>query len=330
MVALGRHTYGCHPATTSCSDRQGSGAVRRNASRSLTLHAVAPPNGAARQVIDSAASRRFHGLSSRQRGSTLCRSGEFDAEEKKPDFIERLVVGIFGKHGKKVLEDQEPMGMKRMSAQEFPEIYPATVTEFAEPVEGDDEAVAIFRPLLARTQLEAKRLQLCYSADECGWDADAFHRCVDGMGAAVVMARTAGGAVLGGYNPKGWIGIGEDRDAIAAFLFTWPDGDTAKPAIKLPKVGGASLAVVDKADYGIQFGAEGLTIPLGSTGKDPKHAKSRLGTYYAKAPGGGRSLFAEGESNKGTELVDLKVWVAEGNGETWQLDGIVWKTSTQQ
>jgi hypothetical protein len=32
------------------------------------------------------------------------------------------------------------------------------------------------------------------------------------------------------------IGLGEDRDAIAAFLFTWPDGDTAKPAIKLPKV----------------------------------------------------------------------------------------------
>lgn len=33
----------------------------------------------------------------------------------------------------------------------------------------------------------------------------------------------------------------------------------------------------------------------------------RLGTYYARLPDGGRSLFAEGESLKGVRLVDLKV-----------------------
>lgn len=112
------------------------------------------------------------------------RGTEFDAEEPdhRPDFIERLVVGIFGK---KVLDDQEPMGMKRMGYEEFPEVYPATTTEFAAPVEGDDAEVALFRPLLARTQLEEKELMLCYSAEECGWDPDAFHRSVDSMGAAV-------------------------------------------------------------------------------------------------------------------------------------------------
>lgn len=36
-------------------------------------------------------------------------------------------------------------------------------------------------------------------------------------------------------------------------------------------------------------------------------AKCRLGTYYERIPGGGRSLFAEGESIKGTELLELKV-----------------------
>jgi hypothetical protein len=51
----------------------------------------------------------------------------------------------------------------------------------------------------------------------------------------VVLARTEGGAVCGGYNPKGWIGLGEDRDAIAAFLFTWPDGNTSRRPIKLQK-----------------------------------------------------------------------------------------------
>jgi hypothetical protein len=52
----------------------------------------------------------------------------------------------------------------------------------------------------------------------------------------VVVAITEGGAVCGGYNPAGWIGLGDDRDSIAAFLFTWPDGDTSKDPTKLEKV----------------------------------------------------------------------------------------------
>jgi hypothetical protein len=37
------------------------------------------------------------------------------------------------------------------------------------------------------------------------------------------------------------------------------------------------------------------------------NASCRLGTYYDRLPGGGRSLFAEGENLKGTQLTDLKV-----------------------
>lgn len=60
------------------------------------------------------------------------------------------------------------------------------------------------------------------------------------------MATTEGGAVCGGYNPRGFVGIGEDRDAVAAFLFCWRDGDTSKTAAKLPKVrwGCASRALL--------------------------------------------------------------------------------------
>lgn len=87
----------------------------------------------------------------------------------------------------------------------------------------------------------------------------------------LVVARTEGGALIGGYNPRGFIGIGEDRDAIAAFLFTWPDGNTAQRPIKLPKTGGPGLAVVDRG--GIKFGAEGLTIPLSP--EAPRSAKCR-------------------------------------------------------
>lgn len=45
-----------------------------------------------------------------------------------------------------------------------------------------------------------------------------------------------GGALVGGYNARGWSGIGEDRDSPASFLFAWRDGDFSKRPVKLPKV----------------------------------------------------------------------------------------------
>ena len=76
------------------------------------------------------------------------------------------------------------------------------------------------------------------------------------------------------------------------------------------QVGGPGLAVMDDPKRGIQFGAEGLSIPLTAGSSQARAAKCRLGTYYAKnltLSEGGRSLFAKGESLKGTELLSLKV-----------------------
>ena len=70
------------------------------------------------------------------------------------------------------------------------------------------------------------------------------------------------------------------------------------------QVGGPNLAVLDGAASGIRFGAEGLTVGL-QAGNE-KQAKSRLGSYYAKLPDGGRTLFAPSEKTK-TELTSLKV-----------------------
>lgn len=69
-------------------------------------------------------------------------------------------IRLFGSlFGRKALEDNEPFGLKRLTVDTSPEMYPATLTEFAEPVEGDDSEVAIFRSLLARTQLEKVKLR---------------------------------------------------------------------------------------------------------------------------------------------------------------------------
>jgi hypothetical protein len=58
---------------------------------------------------------------------------------------------------------------------------------------------------------------------------------------------------------------------MAAFLFTWPDGDTKQRPIKLPKVGGASMAVLDRPEMGPIFGPDGLRIPLQAD--DPKKVR---------------------------------------------------------
>lgn len=239
----------------------------------------------------------------------------------KPDIIESFVGKLFGQGA---LKDKQPGGLKRLTAEDTPEMWPATTDEFTSPLPDDPKEIALLRPLLAKTQMEKVRLRCAFSADIHGWSCAAFHQCVDTFGATLIVATTKGGAIIGGYNPRGFIGLGEDRDSIAAFLFTWPNGDlkNTKP-IKLPKVGGASLAVVDKQEF-IQFGAEGLTL-LASQGNE-KMAKCRLGTYYARMPDGSRTLFAKNEDPKRTELVSLKAYVMEGEGEKWNLDGVVWNT----
>eukprot|EP00892_Ulva_mutabilis_P006174 jgi/Ulvmu1/3929/UM018_0152.1 len=257
----------------------------------------------------------------RQRRLRTC--ARADGEDR--DLVTRIFGNVFGKNS---LEEPEPMGLKRLSEEAAKELYPATTDEWAQPVEGDDDEGALLRPMLAQTSIEATPLRLAYDADRDGWSADAFHRAVNTFGAAVVVAGTSGGAIVGGYNPSGWIGLGEDRDSMAAFVFTWPDGDTAKLPLKLPKVGGAAQAVLDRAESGPLFGPDGLRIPLAAS--DPKQAFSKLGSYYARRPDGARNLFADGEEvkrGKGTQLVWLRTYVAEGGPETFELDGIIWKTS---
>ena len=94
-------------------------------------------------------------------------------------------------------------GLKRLSEDAIKELYPATTDTWAEPVSSDDKEMALIRPMLAQTAIESAPLRLAYDADRDGWTAEAFHAAVNTFGAAVVIAETSGGAVLGGYNPSG-------------------------------------------------------------------------------------------------------------------------------
>ena len=186
----------------------------------------------------------------------------------------------------------------------FPEQYPAVLDEWAEPVEGDSPDVAALRPLLKNTNLEFRGLKLTYSANRDGWNANAFHKRVDKLGGGLVVCTTNDGLICGGYNPKGWVGYGEARGSIAAFLFVYTRGLNELPT-KLRKTGGPSLAQQDLPEIGPSFGADSLVIPFDKS--NPKVARSKLGSYYERFPSGTNTLF--GSKRGGTvQLKDLKVY----------------------
>jgi hypothetical protein len=106
--------------------------------------------------------------------------------------VERVFRFFFG------TKEAEPFGLKRFDRDRFPELYPAVLDEFAAPVMGDLEEVALFRPLLARTQLETRPLQLVYDAERDGWSAETFHALCDRKGASVGFMGTKG-ATFGMY-----------------------------------------------------------------------------------------------------------------------------------
>lgn len=126
------------------------------------------------------------------------KDGAYDAD----DPVEKMFSFFFGKR------ELNPMGMKRFGRDRFPEQYPATKTEFAEPVVGDSKEVALLRPFLKNTSLEKRALRLAYDANRDGWSALNFHRAVDKKGPSVVVCTTESGLICGGYNPKGWVGYG--------------------------------------------------------------------------------------------------------------------------
>ena len=208
---------------------------------------------------------------------------------------------------------------------EFPEQYPATYDLLtSSPVWWEVGDARFVRPLLKNTQLASRPLQVVYDASWQGWNAKAFHKAVDGKGAAVVLCRSKG-QWFGGYNPKGWSGLGGARPSVASFLFYRNSKNRWQ---KLQKVGGGGLACAkDDANTGIWLGADGLVVPLSSGGgggsggrQQSRLVDSRLGTYFERGPEGRYSIVPD----NAYLLEDLKVLVGVyASGEEIPYSGAV-------
>jgi len=210
-----------------------------------------------------------------------------------------LVTKLFGW----ALPTPDDVGLKRYNRNTRPENYPCVKDIWANNLSSDKDDMLIVRQTLAYTNLESRELKLAYSANRDGWKKTIFHKKVDKLGPAVVLARTESGGLFGGYNPTGWVNYGEYRGSIAAFLFVFPNGDPKNRPFKLAKIGGAGLAQIDDGS-GPKFGSEGLTIALDPT--QPKLVRSKLGIYYENLPNGKRSILPEYKSTD--ILTDVKVY----------------------
>ena len=106
------------------------------------------------------------------------------APAEELDFITRMVVKVFGQDA---LDDPEPMGLKRMSKEEWPDQWPALCDGSAAAAlpSDDTEELRLVRAVLKQTQLETMPLGIAYDAETHGWRASSFHTQCDGQGAAV-------------------------------------------------------------------------------------------------------------------------------------------------
>lgn len=244
----------------------------------------------------------FKDKNNQESASSVPQESEDEIKDKDNDFsddpIDKIFSVFFGK------KEESPMGMKRIGREKFPELYPAVIDEWAEPVATDEKDMVVLRSMLKNTNLEFRGLKLTYSANRDGWNPISFHKKVDKLGGGLVVCTTSDGLVCGGYNPKGWVGYGEARGSIAAFLFVFKTGTSDLPT-KLRKVGGPSFAQQDLPEIGPSFGTDSLVIPMDKS--DPKLARSKLGSYFERFPGGGNTLFGEIRGSS-VQLKDLKVY----------------------
>ena len=233
--------------------------------------------------------------------------------EQKKDFVENLFGMIFGE-----VEDA-PAGFTRMTVETQPDQYPAeTSGDRAAAVDGDDADLAKWvRPTLLQTQLAKLPMYEVYDSDLDGWTPGAFHAAVDRRGPGVVLCEAEDGQRFGGYNAKGWVGYGEYRPGLSNFLFAW--NKAGENFVKLPKVGGAGMGVVDKPEQGPMFGAEGLCVPMRA--ENPRLARCKLGPYYARMKGGRGSMLRDGEP--GSMVKRMTVYVGNWGDESIPFDDAI-------
>ena len=133
------------------------------------------------------------------------------------------------------------------------------------------------------------QFELLFRAACDGYGSADFHRCCDNKGPTLMIVKSRGGFVFGGYADRAWQGgSGSYCGSPQAFLFGLHTNKGQGP-IKLALGGqhdnGASNAVHHRSSYGPTFGG-GHDLKIGDNPNGSASSYANLGHTYANPPGG--------------------------------------------
>jgi len=154
---------------------------------------------------------------------------------------------------------------------------------------------------MVREVQQRDRLELLFRATRDGFDAATFHRLCDQRGPTLVVARSVGGYVFGGYTDTSWDSSGRSTRGFKAFLFLL-DGPGASSSVHSTLPGGYSMFC--SQSWGPTFGSSYLNPDLCIDGTS---ASMYLGQAYSARGRDGCERRCLAESSN-VELADYEVF----------------------
>ncbi len=119
--------------------------------------------------------------------------------------------------------------------------------------------------------------QLLYRASRDGWYADDFHLKCDGKGPTVVIAKSVGGHIFGGYEEKSWDSSNTWKECRQSFLFALSNPDGAEASQHLIFQNFASGILCDHTEgLGPCFGGRDLYFRYSQAFLGSGHCHSTL------------------------------------------------------
>jgi len=149
--------------------------------------------------------------------------------------------------------------------------------------------------------------RLLFRASRDGFGAPAFHSKCDGVAHTIVIARSAGGFVFGGYSGSApWSSVGNFTASEGAFLFRL-DGPGVQGPSKHGVLQNHANAIYCHAGYGPTFGG-GHDLHIQNSPGTSVQVNLNLGHTYNPAPAGGGGQLTHLAEGNPTTITDWEVF----------------------
>lgn len=101
-----------------------------------------------------------------------------------------------------------------------------------------------------------KMTKLLYRASRDGWVSKDFHRMCDNKGPTMVIIKSEGGNIFGGYAHSSWDSTGNNKFDIGSYIFSLKNPSSSPPAYWT--VNNGTRAICGAAGYGPIFGGNDI------------------------------------------------------------------------